>query len=100
MLVAASAVVMIADGACGLVVASSSGPLACTDVPMSYTPAAACEIGRDVSRMYCVLHSKWRNVTHCVRPIQNWIQERVRGVSGHQVRPKAFPMAHMNHMVI
>ena len=38
--------------------------------PMSYpemqcqicAPAAACEIGRDVSLMYCVLHSKWRNV--------------------------------------
>ena len=39
-------------------------------------------------------------VAHCVRPIQNWIQERVRGVSGHQERPKAFPMAHMNRMVI
>ena len=38
--------------------------------------------------------------THCVRLIQNWIQERVRGVSGHQERPKAFPMAHMNRMVI
>ena len=39
-------------------------------------------------------------ITHCVRPIQNWIQERVRGVSGHQERPKAFPMTHMNRMVI
>ena len=37
---------------------------------------------------------------HCGGPIQNWIQERVRGVSGHQERPKAFPMAHMNRMVI
>ena len=39
-------------------------------------------------------------VTHCVRHIQNWIRERVRGVSDHQERPKAFPMAHMNRMVI
>ena len=46
------------------------------------------------------LSSKIAPNTHCVRPIQNWIQERVRGVSGHQERPKAFPMAHMNRMVI
>ena len=39
-------------------------------------------------------------LSHCVRPIQNWIRERVRGVSDHQERPKAFPMAHMNRMII
>ena len=34
--------------------------------------------------------------THCVyAPHKNWIRERVRGVSDHQERPKAFPMAHM-----
>ena len=46
------------------------------------------------------------NQAHCLRPIaiQNWTQERVRwvrGVSGrHQERPKAFPKAHMNRMVM
>ena len=37
--------------------------------------------------------------TH-VRPIQNWIRERVRGVSDHQERPKAFSVAYMNRMII
>ena len=39
-------------------------------------------------------------LSHCVRPIQNWIRERVRGASGHQEHPKAFPMGHMNRMLI
>ena len=41
------------------------------------------------------------NHPHCVRPIQNWGSgSALEGVSDHQERPKAFPMAHMNHMVI
>ena len=31
---------------------------------------------------------------------KNWIRERVRGASGHQARPKAVTLAHMNRMVI
>ena len=38
--------------------------------------------------------------THCGGPIQNWIRERVRGVSDHQERPKAFPMARMSRMIM
>ena len=30
-----------------------------------------------------------RAFSHCIPPIQNWIQERVRDVSGHQERPKS-----------